>query len=53
MATWKTDMKMQKLHTGLRVLQNSVHSTGGMHKWRRIMRNGVLAAGLGPAVSGS
>jgi hypothetical protein len=39
--------------TGLRVLQNSVHRTGGIQKWRRIVRNCVLSAGLGPAVSGS
>jgi len=50
----KPKRRCNNVTTGLRVLQNLVHRTGGVQKWRRIMRNGVFfSAGSDPAVSGS
>jgi hypothetical protein len=49
----KPTSRCNNIMTGLRILQNSVHRTGGIQKWRRIVRIDVLSAGSGTAVGGS
>lgn len=50
----KPTRRCNNIMTGLKVLQNSVHRTGGVNKWHRIMGNGVFFfAGSDPADSGS